>query len=279
MRIDHGPEHGTLTLRSSTKGFGAWLGLAIGVFGASIGTAVIGMALAGGALAEIGHLAWLFLLHPMIFLTVGFGIFGASKKVSATLRPYGESEAHFRRWYGIQRRDDTFTAHQVRVVRLHTEVRISRSRNGSRRDLVTFMSLGLQDGGEILIGVNRRGSFFQREQALVEEAGRVAEFLGVPVERSGHGAPQGWGPDAGWNPGQSGHPGQHAPYGYHSGSDQPDQSGWSQAQRQGWYRSGQRQDQQQGQRQGWRQGRQGRRGPEDPPQTPEGYRDPYDLGR
>ncbi|GAB3190711.1 hypothetical protein [Nesterenkonia suensis] len=246
MRIDHGPEHGTLTLRSSTKGFGAWLGLAIGVFGASIGIAVIGMALAGGASAEIGRLAWLFLLHPMIFLTVGFGIFGASKKVSATLRPYGESEAHFRRWCGIQRRDETFRTQQVRVVRLHTEVRTNRTNSASRRDLVTFLSLGLQDGGEILIGVNRRGSVFQREQALVAEAGQISEFLGVPLERSGHGAPQGWEPGgvagppglgSGWTDGQPGH------------------RGWPQAQRQGWHAG------------------------QDPPQPPEGYHGPDDLGR
>lgn len=92
----------------------------------------------------------------------------------------------------------------VHHLHLHTEERISWNKNGTRRYRVSHLAVVMRDGTEVLIGTQRRGGL-GGQQPLLEQAGEIALFLGVPLERTGIGAPIGYDlpPGVGSGPRQS----------------------------------------------------------------------------
>lgn len=189
MRFQQGTEHASLIVRSHTLNFGAILGAIVGVIGGLIGTSIV---INTGILTG-GGMPGAFVLHPLLFFVVAVASLGSIKKVHAVLRQHGDSDSTYSRWYGIQKDHQTFHSQEVEAIYLETQRRSTGGKN-STPYVISYISAGMRNGGEVLIGIDRRGGFFRREQLLLHEASQIAQFFNVPLHRSGYGAPRGYEP-------------------------------------------------------------------------------------
>lgn len=211
MKIHAGAAPQTLQLRSAQFGR-ALVGGLIGLFGAGIGVAFI-----VSDLASSGSGPGMFILHPLIFGGVGLYFLSTGRRLQVSLRRTGQSET--RQFYrlGLKRSHEVFDANQTHHAVLHTDERISRSKNGSSRYRVSNVYLVQHDGREVLIGFKRKGGI-GGQQPLLPEASEVASWLGVELHRTGVGAPPGmaaYGHNNSWPgaPGGQAHPNHQMPPG------------------------------------------------------------------
>lgn len=186
MKIHPGAVPQTLQLRSTQFGR-ALVGGLIGIFGAGIGLAFI-----LPDLGSSGSGPGMFVLHPLIFAGVGLYFLSTAKRLRVTLRRSGQSETRLFHRLGLKRGHEVFDAHQIHHAVLHTDERISRSKNGSSRYRISNVYFVQHDGREVLVGFKRKGGI-GGQQPLLPEADEVARWLGVELHRTGVGAPPGMG--------------------------------------------------------------------------------------
>ncbi|WP_150461938.1 hypothetical protein [Nesterenkonia ebinurensis] len=190
MRIQYSEDNNSLELRSG-GGAQSCLGLGIGLFGFVFACFVGGSIFWAHYQSERMPTPWWILAMPLFFL--GFGILstGGNQRNHAHLARYGQSHSTLSKWFGLQKEEQTFDAAAAHHLHLHTEERITRNKNGTSRYRVSHLAVVMRDGSEVLIGKQRR-SGLGGQQPLLEQAGEIALFLGVPLERTGIGAPIGY---------------------------------------------------------------------------------------
>lgn len=226
MRIRQGPEQNSVELRSGTAtGAKTILGLGLGVFGFLFSATVTSSIFFAHRAAERMPTPWWILFVPVLFLAFGISFAGSGKRVRTLLRRYGESRTLVSSWFGLKKEETTFDAAHGHHLSLHTDERISRSKNGTTRYRVSTLALVTRDGAEVIIGKQQRTGL-GGNQPLLEQAAEISLFLGLPLERTGYGAPIGYDPQppggvAGPPPGYGSPPG----YGPPGGMANPPQMG------------------------------------------------------
>lgn len=191
MRIRHG-EGGTTLDLCSGGGVQSCINVGITLFAFVFACLIGGTIFWGHYQSEHMPTPWWILAVPFLFLGIGVLIVGGNQRIRAHLARYGHSSATTSRWLGLQKDEQSFEAAAVHHLHLHTEERITRNKNGTTRSRISHLAAVLRDGTEVLIGRQRRGGL-GGQQPLLEQAGEIALFLGVPLERTGLGAPIGYG--------------------------------------------------------------------------------------
>lgn len=192
MRIRQGPDHNSLELHSGTATvFQMVFGLGFGVVGFLFAASVTSTIFFSHRATGMSSDPWWVLLLPLIFLIVGISVAGSGAKIPTRLQRFGPSEVHTRQWFGLKRNDETFDAAHGHHLALHTDERIRRNKNGSTRYRISTLALVTRDGAEVVIGKQQR-SGLGGNQPLLEQAGELSHFLGLPLERTGYGAPVGY---------------------------------------------------------------------------------------
>lgn len=192
MRIRQGADHNSLEVRSGTATvLNLVFGLGFAALGFLFAASVGGTIFFAQRSAGIGWGPWWVLLVPVVFLVVGVSVAGHGQRIETVLHRQGPSRTETRQWFGLKRDETTFDVVHGHHLALHTDERIRRTRNGSSRYRISVLAVVLRDGTEVVVGKQQRRGL-GGSQPLLEQAGELSHFLGIPLERTGYGAPLGY---------------------------------------------------------------------------------------